>query len=113
MEYLKKIVEAIEEKAGEELVVLDIKPVSTITEYFVITAADNERKVAAIAQNVEDKMEELGYTVRAKEGQNTNRWIILDYGMCMVHIFKNDEREFYNLERLWKEAPYVNLEDLK
>lgn len=113
MNYLKVIVNAVEEKQGENIAVLDIKKVSTLTDYFVIADAGNERQVEAIAFHVEEEMEKIGFECRAKEGRGENKWIILDYGECMVHIFKSDEREFYNLERLWKDAPYVNLDMIK
>lgn len=110
MNYLKTIVEAIQEKQGRNVSVLDIKQISTLSDYFVITDADNERQAEAIAYFVESEMEKNGVECRQKEGYGTSRWIILDYGEVMVHIFHSEEREFYNLERLWKDAPYVDLD---
>ena len=104
MNELKTIINAIKDKLGENIVVLDIKKVSTISEYFIIASADNERKVSGIAKNVEDEMKNISYFAYSKEGY--------DYGECIVHIFKNEERAFYDLERLWKDAPYIDIDTI-
>lgn len=112
MNELKTIINAIKDKLGENIVILDIKKVSTISEYFIIASADNERKVSAIAKNVEDEMKNISYSAYSKEGYDTQKWIVLDYGECIVHIFKNEERAFYDLERLWKDAPYIDIDTI-
>ena len=112
MNELKTIINAIKDKLGENIVILDIKKVSTISEYFIIASADNERKVFAIAKNVEDEMKNISYFAYSKEGYDTQKWIVLDYGECIVHIFKNEERAFYDLERLWKDAPYIDIDTI-
>ena len=112
MNELKTIINAIKDKLGENIVVLDIKKVSTISEYFIIASADNERKVSAIAKNVEDEMKNITHFASYKEGYDTQKWIVLDYGECIVHIFKNEERDFYDLERLWKDAPYIDIDTI-
>lgn len=112
MNELKTIINAIKDKLGENIVVLDIKKVSTISEYFIIASADNERKVSAIAKNVEDEMKNISHFASSKEGYDTQKWIVLDYRECIVHIFKNEERDFYDLERLWKDAPYIDIENI-
>lgn len=112
MNELKTIINAIKDKLGENIVVLDIKKVSTISEYFIIASADNERKVSAIAKNVEDEMKNISHFASSKEGYDTQKWIVLDYGECIVHIFKNEERDFYDLERLWKDAPYIDIDTI-
>lgn len=106
---VEKIYNIIENKGGENTVILKIKEVSSLTDYFIITSADNERKVKAIAEEIEYVMANEGIEVNGKDGYSTSRWILLDYGDCIVHIFLNEERGFYDLERLWKDAPYVNL----
>ena len=112
MNELKTIINAIKDKLGENIVVLDIKKVSTISEYFIIASADNERKVSGIAKNVEDEMKNISHFASSKEGYDTQKWIVLDYGECIVHIFKNEERDFYDLERLWKDAPYIDIDTI-
>ncbi|SHJ51623.1 ribosome silencing factor [Tepidibacter formicigenes] len=111
-EIVKKAYEAIDDKKGEDIAVLNVGNISSMADYFVITSASSERQVQAIAHNVEDELEKEGLYVKGKEGHNTSRWILLDYGDVMVHIFHSEEREFYNLERLWKDAPYVDIDNL-
>lgn len=111
-EIVKKACEAIDDKKGEQIAVLNIGKISSMADYFIIASASSERQVKAIADNVEDELGKNEINVKGKEGHNTSRWILLDYGDIMVHIFHNEEREFYNLERLWKDAPYVDIDNL-
>ena len=85
--------------------VLDISEISTMADYFIIASAGNNILVKAIADNIEDKLAEAGIFVTHKEGYAEGRWILLDYGNCVAHIFIEEEREFYNLEQLWADAP--------
>ena len=78
MNELKTIISAIKDKLGENIVILDIKKVSTISEYFIIASADNERKVSAIGKNVKDEMKNICYFAYSKEGYDTEKWIVLD-----------------------------------
>ena len=79
--------------------------ISPVTDYFIIASAGNNILVKAIADNIEDKLAEAGIFVTHKEGYAEGRWILLDYGNCVAHIFIEEEREFYNLEQLWADAP--------
>lgn len=108
--YLKVIVDAIEDKMGEDICIRNIGQTSSIADYFVIASADNERKVKAIADHIEEKMEEIDYFVKSKEGYTTLKWVLMDYGDVIIHIFTNEERDFFNLDRLWKDAPLVEME---
>lgn len=110
--YVKFAFEAMDEKAAEDIKMISLKQISSIADYFIICSASNERLVKAIADHVEKQLYENGLKLKAKEGEDTSTWILMDYGDFIVHIFKNEERAFYNLERLWKDAPYVELEDL-
>lgn len=112
-EMVKKIYDSIDDKKGEQIAVLNIGKISSMADYFVIASASSERQVKAIADNVEDELSKHEINPKGKEGHNTSRWILLDYGDIMVHIFHNEEREFYNLERLWKDAPYVDIDNLQ
>lgn len=109
---VKLAYEAIEDKQGEDTKILKIGKISSLAEYFLITSASNERQVKSIADNIEAVLENKGSYVRSKEGMTTSNWILLDYGDFMVHVFKTEEREFYNLERLWKDAPYIEPAEL-
>ncbi|KXZ40126.1 ribosome-associated protein [Alkalithermobacter thermoalcaliphilus JW-YL-7 = DSM 7308] len=109
---VKKVYEAIDDKKGEDIAVLELKNITSIADYFIIASATSERQVKAIADNVEEKLQEEGVFVKRKDGQNSCRWILLDYGDFMVHIFHSEERAFYDLERLWKDAPYKDIQSL-
>ncbi|MBO8136745.1 MAG: ribosome silencing factor [Desulfotomaculum sp.] len=98
---------AAEEKKARDIVVLDIGDVSVICDYFVICSGSTNTQVKAIAENVEKKMEECGHQPKRREGMREGNWILLDYGDVVVHIFREEERHFYNLERLWGDAEVV------
>lgn len=112
-QYLKIAYKAIDDKLGEDIKILKIGSISSLTDYFVISGASNERQVKAIADNIEKELEGKGLFVRGKEGTDTCNWVLLDYGDFIIHIFKNDDREFYNLERLWKDAPSLDLDQIE
>ena len=109
---MKKIHEVLDKKLGEDIVILKIEGISTITDYFVIVSAPSERQVKALEEALDYELEKEGVTARAVEGKTTSKWILIDYTDIIVHIFKNDEREFYNIERLWKDALLVDVNEL-
>lgn len=100
---------AADSKKAQDIKVLDIRGISSIADYFVICSGSSAVQVKAIADEVEDKMTENGYTLYHKEGYNAGRWILLDFGDMIVHVFHNEDRDFYNLERLWADAQVINL----
>jgi ribosome-associated protein len=100
-------VAAAEDKKGRDILTLEIKDVSPITDYFVICGAGSVAQAQAIADNVEEKMRERGESFLHKEGYNRANWILLDYGDVVVHIFQEEDRRFYNLEQLWGDAAAV------
>lgn len=110
--YVKMAYDAMDEKAAEDIKIISLKEISSIADYFIIGSASNERLVKAIAENVDKSLHEKGLEVRAREGEDTCTWVLLDYGDFIIHVFKNEERAFYNLERLWKDAPYVEPQDI-
>lgn len=95
------IKKACEDKKAFDIEVINIGEMSSIAEYFVIVSGNSSTQVSAIADEVEDKMAEAGFDVINKEGKNSMRWILLDYYDIIVHVFHKDEREYYNIERLW------------
>lgn len=109
---LGKIYDAIDEKIGQDIAILNIGKVSSLCDYFIIATGSSSRQVKAIADSVEDEMTKIGVEPRGKEGLTSQSWILLDYGDIMVHIFDEENRGFYNLEKLWKDAPYVEREEL-
>lgn len=103
---LKYIIEAVEEKQGEELLSLDLSKINgAVTDYFVITHANSTTQVNAIANEVEKHTKEkLNVKVWKKEGYDNAQWVLLDYGSIVVHVFQTQYREFYKLEQLWADA---------
>jgi ribosome-associated protein len=96
-----------DEKKGKEVKILDIRSISTISDYFVICSATNSAHIRAIADTVEETVTQLGLTLHHMEGYQNGRWILLDFGDIVVHVMHEEERQFYNLERLWGDAREV------
>lgn len=107
---LQTTYKAIDDKRGEDIVVLNMQGISLLADYFIIAEGGSERQVQAIAREIKDKAEETGYTVRKMEGFDTARWILVDMGDVVAHIFHKDERSYYNLERLWGDAPQLEVD---
>ena len=104
---LKVAAVAARDKLGENLVALDVTEPFALAEIFLIVSANNERQAQAIADEVEDKLLEAKHKARFREGRETGRWILLDFGDLIVHVMHEQEREFYSLERLWSDCPVV------
>lgn len=95
---------ALDDKKGIDITVLSVKHLTIIADYFVIASGHSANQVHAMAEEVEDKLAQLGEAPRRTDGVNEGRWAVLDYGNVLVHIFHEKEREYYNLERLWKDG---------
>lgn len=104
---------AADDKKAEDIVVLNMEGVSLIADHFIICHANSERQVQSIAREVSDKASEAGFTVKRLEGFDMARWILVDLGDVVVHVFHRDERGYYNLEKLWGDAPMLNMADNK
>ena len=102
-EKLDIIVKSCEDKKGIDIKVLDIQGMTSIADYFVIVSGNSSTQVDALAREIDEKLCEKGEGPQNQEGKNSSRWIILDFGDIIVHVFHKDEREYYNLERLWEE----------
>ncbi len=100
----EKIVEALEEKKAKDVKSIDISEITVISDYFVICSGTSTTHIKALADEVEVKMEEINVELLRKEGYNSARWILLDFNSVVVHIFHEEDREFYNLERLWSDG---------
>ena len=101
-------------KLAQDVVVIDVSGQLVITDLFVIASASNERQVSAIVDEVEEKMRAAGYKPARREGTREGRWVLLDYVDIVVHIQHQDERNFYALDRLWRDCPLleVNVDDV-
>ena len=109
---LKLIYQALEDKKGEDIVMIDISQVSVLADYFVICSAGNDSQIQALVDCVDEKMHENGYQIRQQEGRNSGTWVLLDYGDVIVHIFERENRSFYNLERIWNDGRRILPEEL-
>ena len=104
MTAVKVAYNAVSDKMGDDIVVLDIREVSIISEYFIIASANNSNQLKAMADHIQEKLHELGVRVRHVEGVQSARWILLDFGHIIAHLFCKEEREYYRLEKLWGDA---------
>jgi len=100
-------VKAALDKLGENLVALDVTEPFALAEIFLIVSSKNERQGLAIAEAIEDELAKVNAKARFREGRETARWILLDFGDLVVHVMHEAERDFYSLERLWRDCPVV------
>ena len=110
-EMSQAICAAASDKKARDIVVMDMKNLRSSTDYFMVCSAPTATQVRAIADNIEEKMDEAGIHFNHKEGYREGEWILLDYGDVVAHIFRQEAREYYALERLWGEAPLTPYED--
>lgn len=103
------IYDALEEKKGEDIQVIDISAISVMADYFVITNGGSTSQVDALVENVEEQMHKAGYLLKQREGKRGGAWVLLDYGDVIVHIFDKESRSFYNLERIWSDGKTVEM----
>lgn len=108
-----QIAETIFSKKGFDVRVLDLRNITSIADYFVICSADSDTQVKAIAEAVEDDLRDHGIKCWHSEGFKGLNWVLLDYSDIVIHVFKQDSRNYYNLEKLWGDAPTEILEDKK
>lgn len=101
----RRVAELSFEKKGEEVKILDVRGLTSVTDYFVIITADSERKAKALADFIVDELKEEDERPMHIEGLDSLHWVLLDYIDVVVHIFQPDERRFYDLESLWSDAP--------
>ena len=116
-ELIEKIASILYEKKAQDIVALDVSGMTVITDGMVIASGRSALQVKTLADEVEDRLSEGGVYPLRKEGQQEGRWVVLDYGSVLVHIFHTQEREFYQLERLWESGenrialPFEAVED--
>lgn len=110
-ELVDEIVTLIQSKKGFDITLLNLKELSAMADYFVICSADANVQVKAIADEVDKKLRKAGIKCYHKEGYNSLNWVLLDYFDVVVHIFRKESREFYNLEKLWGDAEMSKIEN--
>ena len=94
----------LDQKGADDIEVLEVSHLTSITDYFVIANGRNVQSVRSLSEDLEDKLAEEGILPRRKEGMRESKWIVLDYAHVIVHVFHPDERKFYNIERLWQDG---------
>ncbi len=110
-EIADKAYEIIEDHKGRNIEVIDIAEVSTLADYFIICSGTSNTHIRAIADELDHKMGEAGWNLIHKEGYDSARWILLDFGDVVIHIFHEEDRGFYNLERLWSDGKFRTPDD--
>ena len=106
---LKIAYDAMDEKLAEDIVVIDFRKQSPFIDYFVIGTVKNYRMAKSIIENVEEKVLENGFEVKHIYAQATTKWLLIDLGEIVCHVFYDGERELYNLEGLWKDLPTIQM----
>lgn len=99
--------EAAADKKARDIVILDIHELTPMADYFVICSANSGPQMEAVAKSIRDKLVELGLRIRGSEGLDEAKWVLMDFGDLVVHVFRQEERDFYNIERLWGDARSV------
>ena len=100
---------AASDKLAQQIIAFDVSEQLAITDAFLLASAGNERAVGAIVDEIEDKLKEAGAKPIRREGQREGRWVLLDFGELVVHVQHAEEREYYALERLWRDCPLLEL----
>lgn len=101
---------AIDDKKGQDIKVIDIHNVSVIADYFVIASGTNSNQVQAIVDNVEEQLGRAGFEAKQIEGNRNSSWILMDYGNVIVHVFDEENRLFYDLERIWRDGKVLEMD---
>ena len=102
---------AIDDKKGQDIKVIDIHTVSVIADYFVIASGTNSNQVQAIVDNVEEQLGRAEFEAKQIEGNRNSSWILMDYGDVIVHVFDEENRLFYDLERIWRDGKVLEMDE--
>ena len=108
-EMVKLAYQALSDKKGEDIKIIDIQSVSVLADYFIIANGNSDSQVSALVENVDEKTHAAGYGLKQQEGARGGAWILLDYGDVIVHVFGRESRSFYNLEHVWSDGKIVEM----
>ena len=111
-EMAKLVYKALDDKKGEDIKVIDISQISVLADYFIIANGTNDSQVRALVEGVEEELAKAGYEAKQREGYGLGSWVLLDFGNIIVHVFDRENRLFYDLERIWRDGKYVEVENL-
>ena len=103
---------ALNDKKGEDIKIIDITGISVLADYFIIANGTSDSQVNALVDNVEEELHKAGYSLKQREGQASGSWVLLDFGDIIVHVFDKENRLFYDLERIWKDGKITDIVDL-
>ena len=106
-EMVRLACEAMEDKKAQDIKIIDIEKVSTLADYFIIASGNNRNQVQAMADNVDEVLAKAGYQAKQTEGYRNANWILLDYGDVVIHLFDEENRLFYDLERIWRDGEEI------
>ena len=109
---VKEAVKLLDSKKAIDITVMEVGKLSTLGDYFIIASGSNVTQVKSLAEELEDKMSQMGLEPRRIEGESTAMWILMDYNDILIHIFYHETRDFYCLERLWADAPQLDVAKL-
>lgn len=107
------VIDALEDKKANDIRVISIEKISTLADFFIIASGSNRNQVQAMADNVDEKLGRAGFSGKNMEGYQNANWILLDYGDVVVHLFDEENRLFYDLERIWRDGEIVDKDSLK
>ena len=105
-------VDALEDRKGDNVRIIDISEISTLADYFIIAGGSNINQVQAMADSVQEKLGREGFFTKNVEGYESGNWILLDFGDIIVHVFDNENRLFYDLERIWRDGKNISKDEL-
>ena len=103
---------ALSDKKGEDIKIIDITGISVLADYFIIANGNSDSQVNALVDNVEEELHKAWYPLKQREGQASGSWVLLDFGDIIVHVFDRENRLFYDLERIWKDGKDISVEEL-
>ena len=111
-ELAKIAVNALDDKKGEDITIIDISEISVLADYFIIAGGSNRSQIQAMADNVDECVSKNGGTLKQIEGYDAGNWVLLDFQDIIVHIFDKENRLFYDLERIWRDGKIIEAKDL-
>ena len=104
---------ALNDKKGEDIKIIDITGISVLADYFIIANGTSDSQVNALVDNVEEELHKAGFSLKQREGQASGSWVLMDFSDIIVHVFDRENRLFYDLERIWKDGRTIGIEELQ
>ena len=104
---------ALNDKKGEDIKIIDITGISVLADYFIIANGTSDSQVNALVDNAEEELHKAGFSLKQREGQASGSWVLMDFGDIIVHVFDRENRLFYDLERIWKDGRTIGIEELQ